>query len=645
MASAALGYAVPDRGRTEADQGVTGPRAVLAAIGAAGLMAAAPAPASAITVNELEHGLASSPMPGAPTPGPADAVWFTDNGAVGKVTPDGAITEYTAGVPAGDTPADSIAVGSDGDLWFCLVGSSPAIGRLDPATGAITAFSLSSNPSSVVEGPDGNVWFIGGAGMGVPAVGYVTPAGHVTEITSGFSAAAPSVEALAPGSDGNMWFLDDGSSYEVGHVDIAATPHTLSESAAGLDQLEVLGDLAAGPDGNMWFTAGGDIGRIALPQGTVTEIADGTHGLGADAAPDEIVAGPDGDIWFDDQHFGADAVGKVVPSSLSVTEYPLTTASVPWTMAFASDGNLYVVQTGLVDQVTTSGAETELPTPSATTGADDDVIVEGDDGNAYFNDVGTGAIVQVDLDQRPLVTTGAATAVTSSGATIAGTVTPLSAVTTASIHYGTSTALGSSAPAGALAAGTAAVGVSATLTGLPASTTIYYEAVASNANGTVTGAIRSFETQAGTSPPPSRTVVTGRIGDQRLTLTTPPSQTCAAPAAKLRASFSTATATAAGGASHLRFTRVTFAIDKGVKHVTRKRVRRHGRLVVEKLTTYIPNATARTSPATVVLSLAGLAPGVHRLTVVASYSQTVRRRGHRRRRTVTKRLTAHFSVC
>jgi virginiamycin B lyase len=209
-------------------QGSAGWRVVLSGLISVGLLTIASAPAEAITVTEFAQGLAASPDPGAPTAGPDGNVWFTDNGAVGRITPAGAITEFKQGIPSGDTPADSITVGADHALWFCLDGTSPAIGRIDPATGAITHFALASNPQSVVEGPDGNVWFMGGAGLGTGAIGYITPAGKVTEISSSFSSVNPEPEAIAPGPDGNMWFLDIGTPYSVGHVDLSTRPYTLS---------------------------------------------------------------------------------------------------------------------------------------------------------------------------------------------------------------------------------------------------------------------------------------------------------------------------------------------------------------------------------------------------------------------------------
>ena len=116
----------------------------------------------------------------------------------------------------------------------------------------------------------------------------------------------------------------------------------------------------------------------------------------------------------------------------------------------------------------------------------------------------------------PTVTTGAASNVTQTGATVAGTVNPNGAnVTGCRIDYGTSASYGSQVPCGsAPGSGTSPVGVAATLSGLTAGTTYHYRVVAANAGGTTSGGDATFTTAAAPTcatnaslcpPPPHRT--------------------------------------------------------------------------------------------------------------------------------------------
>jgi virginiamycin B lyase len=92
------------------------------------------------------------------TLGPDGNVWFTELAAqqIGKVTPQGSITEYH--LPEKGSPL-GIATGSDGNLWVTIVGSRTVM-RVSPS-GEFTAFHTGSDtvPTFIAAGPDGNLWF------------------------------------------------------------------------------------------------------------------------------------------------------------------------------------------------------------------------------------------------------------------------------------------------------------------------------------------------------------------------------------------------------------------------------------------------------------------------------------------------------
>jgi hypothetical protein len=121
------------------------------------------------------------------TRGPDGNVWFSDPhaGAVGRITPDGQVTEFaTPGIAAA-----AITAGSDGNLWFLndslTESGSDAIGRITPA-GQVTTFTLPDDftqPSQITAGPDGNVWFTENIYPTGEKVGRITPAGQITEFT------------------------------------------------------------------------------------------------------------------------------------------------------------------------------------------------------------------------------------------------------------------------------------------------------------------------------------------------------------------------------------------------------------------------------------------------------------------------------
>ena len=76
--------------------------------------------------------------------------------------------------------------GADGRVWFVKDGfGGPAVGRIDPATGAFTTFMGGLNGAftlfgGIALGGDGNVWF---TSYYDGLIGRVTPAGVITEFT------------------------------------------------------------------------------------------------------------------------------------------------------------------------------------------------------------------------------------------------------------------------------------------------------------------------------------------------------------------------------------------------------------------------------------------------------------------------------
>jgi lysophospholipase L1-like esterase len=104
----------------------------------------------------------------------------------------------------------------------------------------------------------------------------------------------------------------------------------------------------------------------------------------------------------------------------------------------------------------------------------------------------------------PAVTTGAASAVTLTGATLNGTVNPNGAVTNAWFEYGEDPTLAvfTATDNQGLAAGRDPVAIETALSGLASGRTYYFRVVAASVEGEVEGAIGSFSTDF---PPPAAT--------------------------------------------------------------------------------------------------------------------------------------------
>ena len=625
---------------------------------ALGVLAAIPIAAQATAISEFSLSAApgSSHDPLGLESGADGNLWFTDGGtphAIGRITPAGAIKEFTDGLTSPATPFD-ITEGPDRNMWFTATGDAPhnAIGMVTPS-GAIKEFGPPATqpnmaPAEITVGPDGNLWFLD---VATPAIAKITPAGVITEFTVGLLAGAMP-ETLTAGADGNMWFTDKAQG-AIGRV----TPDGTIMEFSTHNAMSMPTESTLGADGNVWFSDPGvpAVGRVT-PDGTITEF---TQGLNANADPDPMTLGPDGNVWFIDQNAADRAVGRITRSGV-ITEFDqgLSQNNAQDDITVGTDGNIWVEQAsedglaaGGVARITSAGVITEFTSglnSNPGQGADGDVLLSGPDGNLWFSDRGSGAIGRISLQIPPTATTGVASAVTNASATVSGTISPFGALTTVTFQYGTTSALASTAAAGTLPASGDPSNVTANLTGLAPGTVIFYRVAASNGfGGTVTGAVRSFKTTGSPPPPPlpPARLTTARIGNQQIQLMTPSLLTCTARAKTLSVALRSV-AIAHSHAAKLRFARAAFFIDKGVRHIRKRTTRLHnGHKRSITVVVFTANAIAHHLPSTPVLRLAGLKSGLHTLRVTVFYKKTVTGHRHRRAVTVTKTVRAKFKVC
>ena len=206
------------------------------------------------------------PTPGDPTDiavGPDKNLWYVDSAAhlIGRITPDGSITEFSTGLTALSEPS-AITKGPDGALWFTEAAAG-RIGRITTA-GEITEFSSglsgSSAPKDIVTGPDGNLWFTLNGDQG--GIGRITPEGAITEFSYGLTMNSGPM-GIAAGADGNLWFTET-TKPAIGRI---TTDGHITEYFNGLVSIVSPWSIAPGPDGNMWFTGNspGLVGRLTLP--------------------------------------------------------------------------------------------------------------------------------------------------------------------------------------------------------------------------------------------------------------------------------------------------------------------------------------------------------------------------------------------
>lgn len=184
---------------------------------------------------------------------------------------------------------------------------------------------------------------------------------------------------------------------------------------------------------------------------------------------------------------------NALDQSTPLTSGPTGTATTPVSSTLAGlspsttyDYELEVVSgaqtyTGSVASFTT-GATPAPPAPPAP------------QGSTGGNTTSGGANQPTTPTTPPSVITGSASDITSSGATVAGSVNPNGAATSYQVQFGPSTSYGYSSAMESAGAGTTSLPVRVSLTGLKPGTTYHYRFVASNTGATAVGRDGTFTT-------------------------------------------------------------------------------------------------------------------------------------------------------
>ena len=180
--------------------------------------------------------------------GPDGALWFTEtyDNQIGRMTTTGALTVYPLAEP--NSYPTGITVGSDGAIWFA---ETTALGRIT-TDGALSEFPIPVNQSAlqITSGPDGALWFTGTSETG-GTIGRMTTEGAFTAYPLGTYAGT---FAIITGPDGALWFTAYFSE-ELPELGRITTTGAVSFYHMPFRIPSPLGDgMTVGPDGEFWFT-------------------------------------------------------------------------------------------------------------------------------------------------------------------------------------------------------------------------------------------------------------------------------------------------------------------------------------------------------------------------------------------------------
>jgi len=224
-----------------------------------------------------------------------------------KVSPEGKIlAEYPIPTKTVANPGPhGLTVASDGDVWWTGK-EGGVIGKLDPKTAHFSLYQLrnpASQPIYISEASDHNLWF---TELTNNAIGRITPAGKITEITLPGTNSRPI--AILEGPDRKMWFtMEHGHGF--GTVD--RDGHGLKTYRANPPTAEPAG-LAFDRYGHPWlqYMTPDMIGRIHPDMSVTPYCIHPSCNAPPSAVMHRIHLGPDNRLWFTE--LGLDRIGKIV---------------------------------------------------------------------------------------------------------------------------------------------------------------------------------------------------------------------------------------------------------------------------------------------------------------------------------------------
>jgi streptogramin lyase len=418
------------------------------------------------------------------------------------------VSEFT--LPHLASEPNGITRGPDGNLWFVESAQQSLdrvarIGRITPA-GVLTEFStgisVNAQPAQIVTGPDGSLWFTETSDR----IGRITTGGVVTEFSAGITPGSEPF-GIAVGPDGNLWFAEIGG---IGRITPAGVVTEFKTGiTAGTQPLEII----AGADGNLWFTEQfGGIGRITTA-GVITEF---TAGLTTPRSTLEgITTGPDGNIWFAED---VGRIGRITPAGV-ITEFSagITPDSQPADITAGPDGNLWFAEASAkqIGRITTAGVVTEFPGGSAP-GSAPTGITAGPDGNIWFTEFDGNSVARLAMPGTAASATSTALSaslnpvITGQSVTFTVTVIPRVPGAAAGTPTGTVTFMDGNTVLGTVALG---AGGKAFLTTSFATEGMHAVQAIYNGDDTFTGSSRTLAEQVNANLAAGNTIVIRRDAD------------------------------------------------------------------------------------------------------------------------------------
>ena len=247
--------------------------------------------------------------------------------------------------------------------------------------------------SAIVEGPDGNIWFID---ENAHQLVRMSMGGSIREFNVE-SALPGNAVSMAVGADGKFYITDESTS-----IARVTTGGKATEIPIPSGDNTSIDGIAAGPDGNVWFTEFNHIAKVT-PGGVITEFAYTTGGTNQYGG---VTAGSDGNVWF--AQSSQNQIGRINPTTGAIKMFTIPVECIPAAVVLAKDNNVWffcLTTSPMSGKITPSGKITTFPIGGSFGSNETEQFCErGPDGEPWCADGSDGVIFRVNTSSHTITT-------------------------------------------------------------------------------------------------------------------------------------------------------------------------------------------------------------------------------------------------
>ncbi len=306
-----------------------------------------------------------------------------------KPDPKSPRLRYFSALPNGKYPGDNLIEGPDQNLWYTNPASGTNAYTLSKLTlSGTTTYAVPPlcsscgpiEPTSLVSGPDGRIWF--GTALSY-VIGAMDTSGNVKYYNGPSPFCDPTHCDIVLGAvvGQNIWFTAESRSASFSYQLLAGYVDTVTSATkaypTGIERIPP-SPIVMGSNGNLWFGAGTQVAMIDTSGFVNFFYTYPRMKVGS------IISGPDRDLWFVSDG-KSQIVGRMKTDGKLLNETSLKRDEIAYQLIIGPDDRVWITTATAIVQMTSPTTYTSITVPKRQRHCKPAGIAVGSDGNLWFS--------------------------------------------------------------------------------------------------------------------------------------------------------------------------------------------------------------------------------------------------------------------